>query len=154
VTHTFFYAESSPFSQWYRCEFRDGPLKFNCAEQYMMHRKARLFDDGEIASAIMRAQHPREQKALGRMVRGFSEFTWRRHREQIVFDGNWQKFTANPDLLRALRATCGTQLAQASPYDPVWGIGVSTEHARAIDPSEWPGLNLLGKILDQLREWL
>ena len=41
---TFFFTEASPFSQWYRCSFTAGANKFNCAEQYMMHGKALLFD--------------------------------------------------------------------------------------------------------------
>lgn len=36
----YFFRQSSPFSQWYPSEFSVDGRKFNCAEQYMMFRKA------------------------------------------------------------------------------------------------------------------
>ena len=42
-------------------------------------------------------------------------------------------------------------LAEASPKDSIWGIGLDASAASEMDPSEWPGQNLLGKILMELR---
>lgn len=84
MTFTFFFGEASPFSQWHRCVFRDGTVQFNCAEQYMMHGKAKLFEDGEVAAQILAATHPRQHKALGRKVKRFDDVTWRGARERIV----------------------------------------------------------------------
>lgn len=149
---TFFFSESSPFSQWYRCSFTAHGLTFNCAEQFMMTAKALLFGDQEAAQEIMAAQHPREQKALGRKVRRFDEAKWAACREQIVREGNRAKFTQNPDLLASLLATRGTMLVEASPYDRVWGIGLAESDPRARDPRTWRGLNLLGLLLTGLRD--
>ena len=63
-------------SQWYPSQFEINEQKFNCAEQYMMYKKAILFEDEEVANAIMRTNNPREQKALGRKVRGFDVEKW------------------------------------------------------------------------------
>jgi len=38
---TFFWNQESPFSQWYSCRFSVDGVEYNCAEQYMMHQKAR-----------------------------------------------------------------------------------------------------------------
>lgn len=38
---TFFYGKNSPFSQHYRVDFNVAGVVFCCAEQYMMHQKAR-----------------------------------------------------------------------------------------------------------------
>ena len=46
---TFFWNSESPFSQWYPAVFIVNGVQFHCAEQYMMYRKALLFDDEEIA---------------------------------------------------------------------------------------------------------
>lgn len=61
---TLFYG--GPFSQWNQDGFEIDGVKYNCAEQWMMSEKARTFGDNEIRNMIMRAQHPREQKELGK----------------------------------------------------------------------------------------
>ena len=154
ATYTFFFTEASPFSQWYRCAFTEGGNAFNCAEQYMMHGKAVLFRDAEMAAEILAADHPRKHKALGRKVQGFDNGVWHRERERIVRAGNHAKFTQNPALLELLLATRGTTLVEASPYDKIWGIGLAASDPRAQDPKQWKGQNLLGKILTALRDEL
>lgn len=151
---TFFFTEASPFSQWYRCAFEEGGVRFGCAEQYMMHGKATLFDDADTAALILAADHPRDHKALGRKVKRFDDATWKRERERIVKAGNRAKFTQNAELLAQLLATRGTTLVEASPYDKIWGIGLAATDPRAQDPATWKGQNLLGKLLTELRDEL
>jgi ribA/ribD-fused uncharacterized protein len=151
---TFFFTEASPFSQWHRCAFTVDDRAFNCAEQYMMYGKALLFDDADTAAKILAADHPREHKALGRKVARFDDAAWKRAREQIVMTGNRAKFTQNAGLRAQLLATAGTTLVEASPYDRIWGIGLAATDARAQDPTQWKGQNLLGKILTALRDEL
>ena len=52
------------FSQWYPSVFTAGGVTYQSAEQYMMARKALLFEDREMFEAIMAAAHPRQCKAL------------------------------------------------------------------------------------------
>lgn len=59
----------------------------------MMHHKALLFGDAEMAAEILEAASPRDVKALGRAVRGFDQAVWERERARIVFEGNWCKFS-------------------------------------------------------------
>jgi len=153
--YTFFFTEVSPFSQWHRCLFTAGELTFICAEQYMMHGKAILFGDREIAAEIIAADHPKTHKALGRKVKGFDDKVCKANREAIVLAGNRLKFEQNPDLKAALLATRGTVLVEASPYDRIWGIGLAAKDPRAQNEATWQGQNLLGKILTKLRdEWI
>jgi len=149
---TFFWREESPFSQWHPSEFLVEGARFLCAEQYMMHGKARLFGDAEVAAEILAARTPKQHKALGRKVRGFDGSRWEQERERIVYEGNHAKFTQNPALLTVLLATVGTELVEASPLDRIWGVGLGAEDPRIQDPSTWRGLNLLGKVLTRLRE--
>jgi ribA/ribD-fused uncharacterized protein len=149
---TFFW--KSPLSQWQRAPFVLGGVRFTHAEQYMMYAKALVFGDRGAAEKILAAATPREQQAIGRSVRDFDEAVWALLREGIVFAGNYARFSQNAELRELLFATRGTTLAEANPDDRVWGIGLSADDPRALDRSQWPGLNLLGEALTRVREAL
>ncbi|MBP6632922.1 MAG: NADAR family protein [Kofleriaceae bacterium] len=149
--HTFFFRPDAPFSQWHPARFEVDGVPFACAEQYMMYGKAVLFADAEAAARILAAGSPRQQKAIGRQVRGFDEARWRAARMDIVRTGSLAKFGQNPALRAALLETAPTTLVEASPFDRVWGIGLSADDPRADDPSRWRGQNLLGQILTEVR---
>ena len=151
---TFFWHNQSPFSQWHPSTFVVEGNTFNTAEQWMMYQKAILFGDVEIAGKVLKTNNPKTQKALGKKVRNFDESTWVAHRERIVYEGNYHKFTQNEALKTALFATKGTTLVEASPLDKIWGIGLADDDARAYHRSTWRGLNLLGEVLTRLREAL
>jgi ribA/ribD-fused uncharacterized protein len=147
---TFFW--SGHFSQWDKSPFSLEGVLYNTAEQYMMHAKALLFGDGEIAARILQAREPRDQKALGRRVRGFDEASWSAQARDIVYRGNRAKFTTHRDLLAILLATEGTTIVEASPLDTIWGIGLAADDPDAQDRAKWRGTNWLGEVLTQLRD--
>ena len=143
-----------PFSQWHPSPFVLGSIRFTHAEQLMMYAKAMLFGDRETASQILKVKTPKEQKALGRQVKGFDEAIWLLFREGVVFNGSYAKYSQNPQLRETLFATRGTTLVEASPVDTVWGIGLAEDDPRARDRTQWRGLNLLGEALTRVREVL
>jgi ribA/ribD-fused uncharacterized protein len=147
---TFFW--NGPFSQWESCTFKVDGITYNCAEQYMMAKKAKLFKDEDTYEKIMEATHPREQKKLGRQVKGFHADRWNNVAREIVYEGNHAKFTQNPKLLKKLLETKGTTLVEASPYDCIWGIGMREGDKGVNDRSNWRGKNWLGEVLTGLRE--
>lgn len=151
---TFFFGAQDPLSNWHPARFVVKTVPFGCAEQYMMYAKACLFGDREVAAQILAAPTPKEQKQLGRKVCGYDEAIWAARRERIVFAGLLEKFRQNPRLDRCLLATGTTMLAEASPYDRIWGIGLSVNDPRISAPSFWPGQNLLGKVLMEVRSVL
>lgn len=147
---TFFWG--GPFSQWYPCRFVIQGIEYNCAEQFMMAEKARLFGDTKTLQDIMTSHRPREQKALGRQVYGFDPIKWEQNAKLIVYRGNYAKFKSTTDLLTTLLDTSRTTLVEASPYDKIWGIGLDEHDSRALNRETWLGTNLLGEILTTLRE--
>ena len=141
-------------SQWYPASFVADRLQFANAEQYMMFRKARLFDDQEAADRILRAPNPGAVKAIGRTVRGFQEPMWQQHRFPIAVDGNFAKFSQSEPLRAFLLNTKQRILVEASPVDRIWGIGLAVDDPHHENPLEWRGLNLLGFALMAVRERL
>jgi len=144
---------SGTFSQWNMTSFADNQgIKYICAEQYMMSKKALLFGDAEINQLILEAKHPGDMKKLGRQVRGFVPETWNANAIAIVYQGNLFKFQQNASLLVDLIETRGTTLVEAAHYDKVWGIGLSEDDDRCLNKETWEGTNWLGYTLTNLRD--
>ena len=120
----------------------------------MMAQKAALFGDWRTQRKIMQTSRPHQQKALGRQIRPFDEEIWNDNRMKIVLRGNQNKFGQNEALGETLHSTGYRRLAEANTSDVIWGIGLSVEHADAGCPSQWPGHNLLGNILMDVRKEL
>ena len=120
----------------------------------MMAQKALLFDDKKTYEKIMASEHPKEIKALGREIRNFEQSKWDEHKYQIVLNGNIAKFSQNERLRDFLLGTGFAVLAEASPYDRIWGIRLSADDPLAKDPKCWQGENLLGFVLMETRDIL
>lgn len=138
-------------SNWTRSPFTLNKIRYSCVEQFMMAQKAITFGDTKTLSKIMKADHPRDQKALGREVKNYNDSKWSKVRYQIVVDGSLAKYRQNSDLKEKLLETNDLILVEASPADKIWGIGMDEDHPNATRPSSWKGLNLLGKALMETR---
>ncbi|MDE7223729.1 MAG: NADAR family protein, partial [Acetatifactor sp.] len=121
---------------------------------FMMAQKAELFGDEEIRKQILESQTPDHIKALGRKVRGFDQELWDKVKYAIVLNGNWCKFSQNRRLQSFLLSTGDSVLVEASPYDTIWGIGLSADSPDAQKPQSWCGQNLLGFALMEVRDEL
>ena len=138
----------SCLSQWWSCRFAVDGVEYSCAEQYMMARKALLFGDTTVYEEIMKAKHPKQFKELGRKIAGFSDQVWDAHKYEIVLAGSCAKFSQNEPLKSFLLNTGSRILAEASPCDRVWGIGLSADDEKIENPLFWRGENLLGFALE------
>lgn len=143
---------ASCLSQWWECQFEVDDIMYKSAEHWMMAEKARLFKDQEMWSRIIQSNSPGEAKKLGRQVRDFDHEIWQTHRFEIVRQGNVYKFSQNENLKDFLKSTQNRVLVEASPYDRIWGIGMSKNNEKAEYPNQWRGLNLLGFALMEVRD--
>ena len=139
------------FSQWYPSKFIVGGKEYQFAEQFMMAKKAELFNDVEILPQIMMASDARTIKRLGREVKNFDPAVWNEKKFEIVVQGNLAKFSQNHDLRDFILSTGDRILVEASPYDKIWGIGMNESSQDAIFPERWKGQNLLGFALMKVR---
>lgn len=140
------------FSQWYNCMFEVDGHTYHTAEQYMMAEKARLFDDPDTLAEILAADNPADYKKLGRKVKNFDFEKWNDAKYNIVVKGNMAKFGQHPELKEFLLSTGDALIAEASPYDKIWGIGLNRETAVKGTPEQWVGENLLGCALMEVRD--
>lgn len=159
---------TNKLSQWQRSDFVIDGVKYNCGEQWMMAEKARLFKDDETLKKIMAVDpalnhsgdspykewtdYPREQKRLGREVKNFNVDDWSKIAQEVVYKGNYAKFSQNEEFWKFLDGTGDKILAEANPKDPVWGIALKRDDPRAQDQKQWKGTNWLGVALMRVRE--
>lgn len=155
ITKTHYYFWNTIYSQWYMSKnkdylFEENGVKFITAEHYMMYHKALIFSDNEIANKILETLHPRDVKALGRLVKNYDDKLWSKVRFDIVTQGNILKFSQNQDLMDDLIKYQDLIFVEASPVDVIWGIGLHYEDDRVLDEKQWKGQNLLGKAINKV----
>lgn len=142
-----------PFSQWYRHDIVVDGITYNTAEQFMMAMKAKHFGDTEMLTRIMATKDPRKQKAFGREVRKFDPAEWSNVSKSYVYTANLSKFS-DPTMIKHLLDTGDKEIVEASPYDKIWGIGLSENDPDRLDKAKWRGTNWLGEVLMQVRDTL
>lgn len=154
ITNKYVFFWNGIYSQWHKAPMIIEGVEYNCCEQYMMHQKALTFNDLEIAEKVLQTSNPKDQKGLGRQIKGFDKDKWDSVCLGIVYKGNFAKFTQNPDLMSALLSTGDRLLVEASPLDKIWGIGMAEEDPAVDDPANWKGLNLLGWSITLVKQQL
>nr|XP_022314283.1 uncharacterized protein LOC111118883 isoform X2 [Crassostrea virginica] len=146
--YEYFWRASSPFSQWYPCEFDIDGRTFNCAEQYMIYQKAVLMEDDEKAEIIMALDNPQEMKELGKQMKDIDSAVWNDRCQEVV------EFSQNEELKQKLFSTYPRTLVVANQNDKFWGIGLNRKDRRAWNKRTWKGKNRLGEILTNVRDKL
>lgn len=147
------YDEYGCLSNWYRTDFEYAGQHFVSVEQFMMYHKLLTFRQYDLADRVMKTEDPAEAKKIGRThFDNFDDKLWTRISSTIVRRGVKAKFVQNSDLMKELLSTGNAVLAECSPYDKVWGIGLAPDDERIYDTRKWDGKNKLGRILMILRE--
>lgn len=148
-----FWKSPAVFCQWSLASFEVDGVAYSSAEQFMMAGKARLFGDECSLQAIMNTDNPADQQAIGRRILGYREDVWINNRYPIVLNGTVAKFGQDYDRREVLLNTGSRIIAEASPNDSIWGIGLSATQPDAYQSAKW-GQNLLGRALMEAREQL
>lgn len=142
------------FSNWYPAEF-DYVRHFTSSEQFMMYHKVLMFGKYDLADQIMQTSDPAKcKKIAGQKFPEFNTDIWEKTCYTIVKRGVKAKFTQSEDIRKILLDTGNELLAECSPYDKKWGIGIDIGDPDRLTVSKWKGQNLLGRILMEVREEL
>lgn len=148
----FFWGKDDVYSNFYYMPFKHQGILFKWSEQAVMYRKAMLFGAEKIAKQILLAQTPQKCKDLGRSREiPFEQSVWNENRERIYKEVLLDKFSYDKTE-KAILSTGSRIIVEASPFDDIWGIKMGAYHPEVEDPSKWKGLNLLGKVLMEVRD--
>jgi len=106
--------------------------------------------DQQVAAQIFKTKSPAAIKDLGRKVKNWDEDKWVNNRFQIMVNGITLKCLAHPNILKTLLDTGDTVIIESSPFDRIWGVGITAdEYNKGI---ACKGLNLLGRALMNVRK--
>lgn len=119
-----------------------------------MWSNATLMSDERSADIIMTTRDPSKQKMLGRQVHPWKPKIWARHMPDVQLQAAAAKFNQNRELGERLMRTYPKRVAEASPSDTTYGIGLAPDDPRALDPENWRGQNTLGRTLGRVRKGL
>jgi len=145
------------FSNWSQHSYIDDDMNnIITSETGLMFEKLKLFDptNFKLKNKILETNNPSVIKKLGRQVKNFNQEIWDDKKYQIMVNVLKYKFLQNQDLKSLLLSTGNSLIVEASPYDDIWGIGLNEVTAKKIKIEDWPGENLLGKALMEVRELL
>jgi ribA/ribD-fused uncharacterized protein len=151
-----FFTKYSPLSNFYHCDLRFEGEDYVDLEQALSYAKCKLFDDTRAIQKVMSTADPAEQKSLAADTRieGFQKRIWEDKRDDIMKAALRAKFVQNKHLGDYLLKTGDRILAEASPKDTYWGIGVRLSDPNVLDKASWTGSNNLGQFLMEIREEL
>lgn len=144
----------SCFSNFYPTSFWLNDHEWNCSEQYFMWMKATVFNDKETAEKILACTNAKDAKKLGRQVQGFDDKLWNLCKVDVMKKAVQAKFEQNALLFEIIQDPMfqGKHFVEGNPYDKVWSVGLNWTSPDIFDENKWQGENLLGKILDEVRD--
>jgi len=143
--------EFKEFATTHEASMQIDGLTFASVEHYMQYSKAKQFGDEEIAAKIMKTSSGKSVKGFGEKVKNFKEEEWSAKRDALMKIALKAKFTQHPELRKTLVDTGVRPIADADPRDKYWGIGTSFDTSKGKNPAMWPGRNILGNMLQELR---
>ena len=149
-----FYGGYSTFSSFNKVNIKIDGKMYNSCEQFYQYQKANNAGNEEIASKILTSDDPREQYQLGKKV--------------IIDNENWDttkakgwmekaikaKFNQNEPLKHELLNTGNKILVQCNQYEKLWSCGLAITSGDVEDSGKWPGENVIGTVLMEVRESL
>jgi ribA/ribD-fused uncharacterized protein len=152
VTENFclFFRSESKLSNWHSVKFTWKGENFLNSEAAMMWAKCMLHKDFVSAKEVLANQNPSSVKKVGRAMKGFDYKLWGEYKKRIMVGLLLAKFSQNKEYKEYLLSMKGKRFVEASPFDKIWGNGLSKTDPKACMPSKWEGQNLLGDCLDEV----
>uniref|UniRef100_A0A914NMI4 NADAR domain-containing protein n=1 Tax=Meloidogyne incognita TaxID=6306 RepID=A0A914NMI4_MELIC len=140
-------------SNFHPCEIFINNYKYSSSEHYYQQRKAAtLGASQELIDSIPKytcalAKYSAKKLEKEATIDQLEE--WQKIKIEVMKRALFSKFSQNTNLLSILMETGDAILVEASPSDNFWGAG--TYEATILREKRWPGANVMGKLLSNLR---
>ena len=141
---------TSPLSNLYESELQTMGMTFTCVEQAYLYSKAIQRGQPDIADEILKAPSPSIARSKGKFLRYDPNWTTD-SKKKLMKQILEAKVEQNEDFVDALKATVNTRIVYAHPNEYEWGTGLNEEQSCCTKMKFWPGKNLLGTLLEDIR---
>lgn len=150
-----FFGRASPLSNHHFSPFIIEDIPFQCMEQYLAWRRAKLADKQDLIDKALLKADPLVYKSILTDLHSVKAEEWSEDLPDTALVGIRAKFRQNPPpLAHFLANTYPKKLGEASP-NKRWGVGFTLIHPDVLNSEKWiPNGNLLGETLMVVREEL
>lgn len=138
----------------YVIQFSVSGVTYSSMTQYMAYRKALLLGDESLGRKVLGIRDPESLRTSVLKSEAPLSTVWAGQKQVIAYKGLIAKFAQNEALTKSLLDTGSTTIAACLPKDPDWGIGLDITDKRVYHVDTWPGKNILGFTLMQVRNAL
>ena len=103
---------------------------------------------------ILESETPKDAKKLGRQVRDFDAEKWNEVCFEKMYEAVYAKFSQNSNLKELILSDKfeGKGFVEGSRFDAIWGVKMDWRNPDIDNEENWQGQNLLGKVLNKVRE--
>lgn len=144
-----FSGESSYLSNFFPCCVRMGDKSFCSAEQAYQFNKCLFCNREDAGLELMKIGDPSVIKYMGGKI--FTTHDWEMKKKDMMKCILLSKYEQNPELKMKLKATGSTPLYECT-QSRFWGTGWLIDSPNWNKSSSFPGNNLLGKLLMEIRD--
>lgn len=146
-----YFGRHSPLSNFHKCKFEYEGKEYSCVEEAYQEQKAVAHDREDLAYRITHSNDPVEMKRHGDAL---DNRQWYESGEAVrtMTSVVRAKFTQCQRPREFLQNTKEKPIAEASPTDKFWGIGLSRFNKDSQNTTKWVGKNNMGLILQKIRD--
>jgi ribA/ribD-fused uncharacterized protein len=146
-------------SSWFMYSFEYNGETYCCAFQAIMAEMARKYENDEEVARIMETSDPQEMILQWDTFENkeddepITEKKWNKRLQKCIIKVNQAKFS-NKKLAKRLAATGSMPIGYIPPENPTdqyQGTGLPFDDPNAYQPRKWPGSNVYGQVLEQIR---
>jgi ribA/ribD-fused uncharacterized protein len=146
-------------SSWFMYSFVYNGETYCCAFQAIMAEMARKYENDEEVARIMETTDPQEMILQWDTFENkeddepITEKKWNKRLQKCIIKVNQAKFS-NKKLAKRLAATGSMPIGYIPPENPTdqyQGTGLPFDDPNAYQPRKWPGSNVYGQVLEQIR---
>ena len=147
--YTFSYG---PFSNFHKSEVKMENMVFPSSEHAYQFRACEEHLRDDLAEKVFKARTPRDAKDIATEIKSNDpESPWNQKKYNVMREVLIAKINSNVTFKNLLLASHDRMIAEASETDLYWGTGLPYKISITTKPEMYPGKNMLGKLLVELR---
>ena len=146
---TAFAGKEDPLSNFFPCDIKIYGLLHRSAEHAYQYTKAQQAGKDKIAERILHARSAYQAKQEAKSLP--YNPNWGDRKEKVMAEVVAAKFKTCREFQEKLLSS-DKILAECVPGEMFWATGLSTDVSLNVKKSSWPGRNIMGRILSDLRD--